>query len=122
VRRQRTKEAGRYYEGERDVSRTHELKCWPEPFQAILDGRRRFEFRRDDRGYAVGDILDLREWDPHTRYYRRHENDGHTVYRAERQRVTYILRGLHGVPEGFVVMSIEPEEPPPARNAGSGTP
>lgn len=98
------------------MSHTHVLKCWPEPFQAILDGRKRFEFRRDDRGYAVGDILDLHEWDPHTRYYRRHEIDGLTVYRAERQRVTYILRGLHGVPEGFVVMSIEPEE-----RTGSGT-
>jgi len=89
--------------------RVHELKCWPDPFQAILDGRKRFEFRRDDRGYAVGDILDLHEWDPHTRYYRRVEVDGISVYRAHRVLVTYILRGQHGVPDDFVVMSIEPE-------------
>jgi hypothetical protein len=42
----------------------HELKCWPEFFQAILDDRMRFNLRRDDRDFRVGDRLLLKEWDP----------------------------------------------------------
>ena len=47
----------------------HELKCWPAYFSAVADGRKRVELRRNDRAYAVGDILRLREWDPRTAHY-----------------------------------------------------
>lgn len=44
--------------------RTHILKCWTEQFAEVRSGRKTFEFRRDDRGFAVGDVLDLRDFDP----------------------------------------------------------
>lgn len=97
--------------------RCHELKCWPEPYDAIVAGTKRFEYRRDDRGFAVGDILRLRKWDPSRGpggYYFREEdaNVGDPgCYPSIDMRVTYILAGRHGVPEGFVVMSIAPTEP-----------
>src|SRR5690242_1788526 len=47
-------------------------------------GRKRAEFRRDDRLYAVGDRLDLREWDPATEQY--------TGFRLT-ARVTHLARG-----------------------------
>jgi len=90
---------------------THELKTHPEPFAAACDGRKRHEIRRDDRGFAVGDLLHLREWVPpeprvaHAALPPAGFYTGH----AEVFRVTYLTRGPEwGVPEGMVVMSIEP--------------
>ena len=42
----------------------HEIKCWPEPFQAMAEGFKTAEFRLNDRDYKVGDLLDIQEWDP----------------------------------------------------------
>jgi hypothetical protein len=81
------------------VMATHELKSWPSQFQAMWTGRKRAEFRRDDRGYEVGDLLDLREWDPDPGRY--------TGFRLT-ARVTHLVRGPEfEVPRGFVVLSIE---------------
>jgi hypothetical protein len=38
-------------------------------FESVADGRKTVELRRDDRAYAVGDRLRLREWDPLTQCY-----------------------------------------------------
>lgn len=44
----------------------HVKKCHPEPFRAVVDGRKPFEWRREDDGrFEVGDMLILLEWDPH---------------------------------------------------------
>lgn len=44
--------------------KTHTLKVWREFFDALADGTKTFEVREDDRSFAVGDTLLLREWDP----------------------------------------------------------
>jgi hypothetical protein len=41
----------------------HELKSWPEFFGPIQEGRRTHELRRNDRGFKIGDIVLLREYD-----------------------------------------------------------
>lgn len=76
---------------------THDLKTWPEPFQAVISGDKTFEIRQDDRGFAVGDYLLLAEWDPTTGTY-----TGHQV----NARVDYIARDAWGLPPGLVVMAI----------------
>ena len=47
----------------------HHLRTWPRYFQAILDGRKNFEIRVNDRGFAEGDSLCLEEWSPETQRY-----------------------------------------------------
>ena len=42
----------------------HELKILPEYFDAVMDGRKTFEIRLDDRGYKEGDTVTLSEHDP----------------------------------------------------------
>lgn len=42
----------------------HELKIWPAYFAAVLDGRKTFEVRKNDRGFNAGDTVYMREFDP----------------------------------------------------------
>lgn len=42
----------------------HELKIWPSYFEAVLNGSKTFEIRKDDRKFSVGDILVLKEYEP----------------------------------------------------------
>lgn len=44
------------------MSDTHELKILPQYFQAVWDGNKNFELRKNDRNYKVGDFLILREY------------------------------------------------------------
>ena len=46
-----------------------EKKVWPEYFQAILEGKKTYEFRLNDFECNEGDVLILREWNPSTRDY-----------------------------------------------------
>lgn len=42
--------------------KTHNLKCDPEFFPAVVDGSKPFEIRENDRDYDVGDLLVLNEY------------------------------------------------------------
>ena len=91
------------------MMREHILKIWPNAFAAVKDGTKRFEWRLDDRGFEVGDVLVLREWDPTERRFvdscGRHSQ--YFEYSELRVRVTYIARGMHGIPPNYCIMSIE---------------
>lgn len=76
----------------------HELKTWPEHFEAVRRRVKTFEVRKDDRTFQVGDFLHLREWDPATKEY-----TGRDCMRP----VLHILRGgQFGIESGYVVLSI----------------
>lgn len=76
----------------------HDLKTWPEFFARVWSREKRFELRKDDRGYQGGDTLLLREWSKAKGY----------SGRAVRVEVAYLLGGQWpGLEPGYVVMSID---------------
>jgi len=77
----------------------HYLKLQTEYFDAVLNGLKTFEVRKNDRDYHLGDTLTLICYDGQE-CLQRHVD----VY------VTYILtheQFPEGVPEGYVVMGIK---------------
>jgi hypothetical protein len=44
-------------------------KAWPELFQAVLDGNKKFDLRLADVDIKEGDILLLEEYNPETKEY-----------------------------------------------------
>lgn len=48
---------------------THALKSWPKFFAPIAAGMRTHELRRNDRNFQVGDLLELREFEPTANEY-----------------------------------------------------
>lgn len=75
----------------------HKLKTWPQPFEAVVSGAKRYEVRRDDRAFQVYDELLLQEWNQDTLTY---------TGREVRVTVTYITAGQFGVAADHVVMSL----------------
>ena len=89
------------------MSRTHELKTWPIPFEGILDGTKKHEIRVDDRDFRVGDVLRLREWKVRIAEHGLF-GDGEYTGREVTVHVTYKTRGGQwGLPADLCVMSIE---------------
>jgi len=77
----------------------HELKIWPDQFEATVQGDKRAEFRRADRAYTEGDVLHLMEWLP---------SEGRYTGRALDAAVTHVERDERfGIPPGYAVLSIE---------------
>ncbi len=47
----------------------HNLKIWPDYFMAVANGLKKFEIRKNDRAYQIGDTFTLQEFDPATGEY-----------------------------------------------------
>lgn len=76
----------------------HELKLNTKYYEPVATGQKRFEVRKNDRGFKTGDILELREYD----------NTGCYTGREVTAEVDYILDEPEFVKEGYVIMSIRP--------------
>jgi len=74
----------------------HQLKTWPEYFEAVRCGDKTFEVRKNDRDYKAGDTLVLQEFDPDTKSY---------TGRELRHRVTYLLDNDY-CRDGYVIMAL----------------
>lgn len=75
----------------------HELKCWPEYFRPLAHGSKRFEFRKNDRGYKAGDRLKLLEYYPVEKRF----SGAWTIV-----VVLDVYTKIPGLPEGYCIMNI----------------
>jgi hypothetical protein len=75
---------------------THALKTVPPFFKDVVEGKKTFEVRKNDRLFKVGDKLLLQEF--HGDKYTGQEWEGH---------ITYILDSSDFCKKGFVIMGIQ---------------
>ena len=81
-------------------------KIWPEYFENVKSGRKKFELRVNDFDVVEGDILVLEEWDSGTKQY---------TGRKIEKKITYVLKfGLNDFGQkkdieekGLVVIQME---------------
>lgn len=86
---------------------THRLKIHEQYADAVLNGTKTFEVRKNDRGYEVGDKI---VFDVVT-------NEGYTVGAAARHplngetyRIDYILDDFEGLAQKYVALAISKED------------
>lgn len=86
----------------------HELKIVQEYFKAVKDGRKKFEIRKNDRDYNVGDILVLLEYD---KYYEAFTGEKITVeityLTGYAQQNDYVVLGIEEIQEGEELIEIK---------------
>ncbi|MGL4760385.1 MAG: ASCH/PUA domain-containing protein [Sarcina sp.] len=74
----------------------HELKILEEYFNALADGSKTFELRKNDRDFKVGDSLKLKEI-----------KDNSFTGRFLEYEVSYVLKGgAYGLEEEYCILGI----------------
>lgn len=81
-----------------DYFKIVQKKILPEYFEAIVDGRKTFELRKDEDDIQVGDMLNLLEWDGEK-----------FTGRQWMCLITYVLRNCPewGLMEGYCILGLE---------------
>lgn len=98
----------------------HELRSWPDEFDAIASGEKKADFRKNDRGFAEGDLIILQEYVPTPDEWASNGRDPELAYGEDYEpgtltgefclvRITHITDASFGfgVPEGYALLSIE---------------
>lgn len=85
----------------------HELKTDALVFQAVKNGYKTFEIRKNDREYQTGDLLLLNE----TLYTGAEMAEGKSLYYTGQKclvKVTHVLHGpVYGLQDGWCIMSFK---------------
>ena len=71
----------------------HQIRLSSKYFDDVCSGKKSFEFRKNDRNYKVGDILEMTEF-----------KDGKNTGRMVRVIVTYFLDGFTGIEDGYCIL------------------
>lgn len=74
----------------------HYLKCETEYYQAIERGKKKFEIRKNDRNFKVGDMVHLQEV----------VDEQFTGRVMPSLEIQYVLQdGKYGLPEGYCIFN-----------------
>jgi hypothetical protein len=99
----------------------HELKSWPEFFEEVFNGMKKFEIRNNDRNFIVGERVLLKEWEPCRACdgtglcSSGDENCGACAGKGTVKgytgrelsvKILYIVKGHPGLKDGYVVFGI----------------
>ncbi|MCP1226160.1 DUF3850 domain-containing protein [Sebaldella sp. S0638] len=76
----------------------HEIKIDPEYFNDVVEKRKTFEVRKNDRAYEVGDLLQIQEYNRETKEY-----TGRELWTS----ITYILDDQEYLRDGYVILALE---------------
>ena len=76
--------------------KTHEVKIAVSYYGDIVSGKKRFELRKNDRGYKVGDSLKMLEF-----------KDGKHTGRTIDADIIYMLEDYTGLEEGYCILGID---------------
>lgn len=74
----------------------HELKIISQYLYDVIEGRKTFEVRKNDRNFNVGDTLVLREY-----------SNGTYLSGYAKVRVIYILNDPRYCKEGYVILGVQ---------------
>lgn len=88
------------------MSRVHDLKTIDHYFDAVAEGRKTFEVRKNDRAFQTGDLLELRKIDAKG-FYVSPPGGGRFSMQIIRKRITYLLQGgQFGIEPGYCVLGL----------------
>ena len=88
----------------------HELKTDTDVFRAVRDGVKTYELRKNDRNFAVGDMLLLRETE-HTGAEMAAGAPLAYTGRSTARRISHILIGpIYGLAEGWAILSFATDQ------------
>lgn len=83
----------------------HKLKCVQPFFSQMKDGEKKFDLRKNDREFNVGDILIQEEYDPEDALDPESKDKGYTG-KAFAVRVDYMLEDYPGLDAGYCIMGV----------------
>lgn len=78
---------------------THKLKTWQPYFSDVMSGIKRFEVRKDDRNFNIGDILLLEEYNQELQQLTGRQCSVVVMYK--------LSGGSFGIEKGYCVLGIE---------------
>ncbi len=82
-------------------------KTWPEYFEAILSGKKRYDMRLNDFEANEGDILILEEWDQKIKKYTGRKIEKKITYVGEFKINSFVWTEKDVKEKGFKILSLE---------------